>query len=316
METEELKEYWTTEFEPRNLDEMVLTSELRTQFKNLLSSKSKFNCLLAGSAGIGKTTIAKMLARELNASVLFIPCGIEGTVSVAQGKIKNFCESLEMEGKPKLVLLDELDSASGTQDSSMQKTLRNIISESPDTMFIATCNYPEKIIEPIRSRLGVINLKFTGKDLWVRLKFILDTKKITYTNDSLSLFIKNVLKIHYPDIRRIISEMQTYCSTGTLIVPESISTSDKSFMSELIDKVKTEKDILALRQFYITNKSKIEDYLTFSSELFNYLLDNGILKDKDVIVKMSNMIYQMNLVIDKEITFFGMMTMLNKSLSL
>ena len=315
MENEELKDFWTDEFAPKSLDDMVLTEELKNHLKNLLKSKSKFCALFAGSAGIGKSTLANIIAKELDASVLFIPCGIEGNVATAQGKIKNFCESLSMEGKQKIVILDELDSASGTQDNSMQKVLRNIISESQDTMFIGTCNYVEKVIDPIRSRLGVINLKFSARDLFSRLQFILKRKNIVYTKESLSDFVKNILKTHYPDIRRIISDLQKCCASGTLVVPASISTSDNSFLKELVEKCSTEKNILNLRQYYITNKSKIEDYLAFSSELFNYVLDNNLVTNGDVVLHLSNIIYQMNLVIDREIQFFSMMTYLNKALT-
>lgn len=314
MENEELKDFWTDEFAPKNLDDMVLTEELKNHLKNLLKSKSKFCALFAGSAGIGKSTLANIIVKELDASVLFIPCGIEGNVATAQGKIKNFCESLSMEGKQKIVILDELDSASGTQDNSMQKVLRNIISESQDTMFIGTCNYVEKVIDPIRSRLGVINLKFSARDLFTRLQFILKTKNVAYTKDSLSDFVKNILKTHYPDIRRIISDLQKCCASGTLVVPSNVSSSDNSFLKELVEKCSTEKNILNLRQYYITNKSKIEDYLTFSSDLFNYVLDNNLVMNGDVVLHLSNIIYQMNLVIDREIQFFSMMTYLNKAL--
>ena len=311
---EDLKNFWTDEFAPKSLDEMVLSDELKIHFRNLMKSKSRFCCLLSGSAGIGKSTLAGIIAKELNASVLFIPCGIEGNVATAQGKIRNFCESLSIEGKQKIVILDELDSASGTQDNSMQKVLRNIISESQDTMFIGTCNYVEKVIDPIRSRLGVVSLKFSARDLFGRLQFILNAKNIVYTKESLSDFVKNILKTHYPDIRRIISDLQKCCASETLVVPASISTSDNSFLKELVEECSTEKNILNLRQYYITNKSKIEDYLAFSSEVFNYVLDNNLVTNGDVVLHLSNIIYQMNLVIDREIQFFSMMTYLNKAL--
>jgi DNA polymerase III delta prime subunit len=314
MET--LKEYWTEEFAPKTVDDMVLVADLKEKIKNQLASKTKFHALYAGRAGIGKTTLANIVARELNASVLFVPCGVEGTVATAQGKIKTFCESLDIDGKPKLVILDELDSASGTQDNSMQKVLRNIITDSSDTMFIGTCNYPEKVIEPLQSRLGgVRKLEFSAKDLFERLMFILNAKEVKYTKEALSLFVKNVLKVYYPDIRKIILELQNCCSTGTLVVSETVSVADSSFLDELIRKCKTEKNMLNLRQFYISNKSRISDYLTFSSEVFNSVLDSGLVSDRDTILKMSNIIYQMNLVIDREICFFSLMTLLNKVFS-
>lgn len=312
MEDLELKEFWTEEFAPKCLDELVLTNELKEHFRNTLKSKTRFSCLLAGRPGIGKTTLANIIVRELGASVLFIPCGIEGNVSTAQGKIKNFCESLSIEGKQKVVLLDELDSASGTQDNSMQKVLRNIISDSPDTMFIATCNYVEKVIEPLRSRLRPINLNFSARDLMSRLEFILKTKNIKYDNESLKKFVLNVIKTNYPDIRRIISILQSSCSSGELVVSEKVSNNDKSFLKDLVEKCKTETNILNLRQYYISNKSKIEDYLAFSSDLFNYVMDNNVISNKDLIIAISDSIYQMNLVIDREIVFFKIMTLLNK----
>ena len=174
----EMNEFWTEEFAPKTIDEMVLTEDIKNHFRNLLESKTRFNLLLAGSPGIGKTTIANIISNTLNATTLFIKCGIEGNVETAKTKLQNFCNAMSIDGRPKVVILDELDSASGTQDNSFQKILRNIISDSPDTIFIGTCNYPEKVISPIKSRLGLISLKFTARELLARIQHILDTKKI------------------------------------------------------------------------------------------------------------------------------------------
>ena len=312
-EVVELNEFWTEEFAPKTIDDMVLTDDLSKYFKNLLDSKSKFNLLLAGSPGIGKTTIAKIIAKSLNASVLFIPCGIEGTVATAQGKLKDFCDSLSMEGKPKLVILDELDSASGTQDNSFQKTLRNIVSESSDTMFIGTCNYIEKVIDPIRSRLGVVNLSFTKKNLLLRIKKILDQKKIKYNKSSVVSFVETVIKNNYPDIRQIISILQASCSSGTLIVSEGAShNANKTFMNDLMEKVVSTKDLLGLREFYLQSKSNIDDIKTFAGEVFNEVITRGIIKKSSTVLKMSDIIYQMNVVIDPEIQFFALLTLINQ----
>lgn len=313
MFEEELKKSWTDEFSPKTLDDMVLDEEIKNEIRNVLNSKTFFSFLFEGQAGIGKTSLANIIANELNASVLFVQCGIDGNVAYAQSTVRNFCNSLSMEGKPKLIIMDELDCASGSQENSFQKTMRNIISDAKDCIFIGTCNYVEKVIEPLQSRLGVKTLKFSAKDLLIKVKNILDVKEIKYNSDSLKNFVTKILKTHYPDIRRIISDLQKFCASGELIVPEVIS-SDTSFLNELISKCKTENNILNLRQFYISNKSKISDYLTFTSDIFNFVLDNKMISNGDHILHLSNIIYQMNLVIDKEVSFFALMTFLNKAL--
>ena len=308
----EMNEFWTEEFAPKTIDEMVLTEDIKNHFKNLLESKTRFNLLLAGSPGIGKTTIANIISNTLNATTLFIKCGIEGNVETAKTKLQNFCNAMSIDGRPKVVILDELDSASGTQDNSFQKILRNIISDSPDTIFIGTCNYPEKVISPIKSRLGLISLKFTARELLARIQHILDTKKIKYTTDSLKDFVINVIKTNYPDIRRIISILSDCCSSGELIVSSKVTDNDfnKDLVKAIVDKAINTEDILEVRKFYIQSKNKIDDYLKLSSEIFNYVIDNGIVKDRAKILRLSNIIYQLNIVVDKEIQFFNLISTL------
>ena len=308
----EMNEFWTEEFAPKTIDEMVLTEDIKNHFRNLLESKNRFNLLLAGSPGIGKTTIANIISNTLNATTLFIKCGIEGNVETAKTKLQNFCNAMSIDGRPKVVILDELDSASGTQDNSFQKILRNIISDSPDTIFIGTCNYPEKVISPIKSRLGLISLKFTARELLARIQHILDTKKIKYTTDSLKDFVINVIKTNYPDIRRIISILSDCCSSGELIVSSKVTDNDhnKDLVKAIVDKAINTEDILEVRKFYIQSKNKIDDYLKLSSEIFNYVIDNGIVKDRAKILRLSNIIYQLNIVVDKEIQFFNLISTL------
>ena len=308
----EMNEFWTEEFAPKTIDEMVLTEDIKNHFRNLLDSKTRFNLLLSGSPGIGKTTIANIISNTLNATTLFVKCGIEGNVETAKTKLQNFCNAMSIDGRPKVVILDELDSASGTQDNSFQKILRNIISDSPDTIFIGTCNYPEKVISPIKSRLGLISLKFTARELLARIQHILDTKKIKYTTDSLKEFVINVIKTNYPDIRRIISILSDCCSSGELIVSSKVTDNDfnKDLVKAIVDKAINTEDILEVRKFYIQNKNKIDDYLKLSSEIFNYVIDNGIVKDRAKILRLSNIIYQMNIVVDKEIQFFNLISTL------
>lgn len=308
---EDLKTFWTEEFAPRKLDDMVLSDELRSHFSSLLKSGSRFNLLLAGSPGIGKTTLAKIMAGELNACTLFIPCAVEGTVATAQGKLRTFCESLEMEGRPKLVILDELDSASGTQDNSFQKVLRNVIGESTDTMFIGTCNYPEKVIDPIKSRLGVFSLKFTKRDLLLRMMSILNAKKVKYCRESVVKFVETSFAAHYPDVRRIVADLQASCSSGELVVVSGSSRSDSGFVDELMSRVKAETDVLKLREFCIQSKPKVDDWKALAGAVFDRAISEGMVTSAASVLRMSDIIYQMNVVIDPEIQFFALVAFVN-----
>jgi DNA polymerase III delta prime subunit len=310
--------FWVEKYEPKTINDMVLTPQLKEYFNSIVKSKVRFNVLFSGAAGIGKTTLAKILANELDADILFIPCAERGGVSTAQNEIKSFCDSMAIGERQKIVILDELDSASGTQDNSFQKVLRNVISSSMDTMFFGTCNYLEKVISPIKSRLGPVNLSFTLKDLIQRLTYILKAENISFTAASLKSFAEKVIKNVYPDIRRIISLLQDACASGELKPIELTNTSDKDkFISELFEKVKTESP-LKVREFYIKNKSNISDFQAFASEFFNWLIINKIaeinLDNPDLIINLSDKIYKINVVIDKEIQFFAFICELIKVL--
>ena len=151
----------------------------------------------------------------------------------------------------------------------------------------------------------------------IRIKNILDSEKIKYTKESLKSFIQTAIKKNYPDIRRIISLLQISCSSGELVVSDSLtnSSSNENFLLEIIERTKTSKNLLDLRQYYISNKTKISDYKEFSGLIFNYVLDNNLISNPDIVLRMSNIIYQMNIVIDPEIQFFALITTLNKELS-
>ena len=250
----------------------------------------------------------------MNAVKLFIPCAVEGNVATAQGKLREFCDAMPFENRLKIVILDEVDAASATQDSSFQKALRNLIEEAQgDCRFLLNCNYVEKVIQPIKSRCPVVNLKFDKKDLLLRLKLILDSEKISYNKDSLKAFIESAFKL-YPDIRRIVNYLQSSCASGTLTVNESTinDTEKEGFLKELVSKTIQANNMLDVRKFYLANKDKISDYVMFASDVFNYVVDNDIVSNSDGILKLTDLLYYLNMVIDKESMFFGMLVAINK----
>lgn len=270
------------------------------------------HCTFISSPGSGKTTLAKILANELNAETLFIKCATEGTIDVLRTKVQDFCNALSFDGRQKCVILDELDSASSTSENSFQKGLRTLIEAAQDdTIFICTANY-NKIIPAILSRCPLIPLKFDKKDLLLYVKKILDNEKISYTKESIKAFVEESFK-YYPDCRRIINYLQFCCNSGELVVKlNAINNHDnENIVKTIVEKTLSEKNILDVRKFYIQCKDQCGDFLEISSKLFDYVVDNDLI-NADGILKLSDMIYQLNVVVDREPTFFGMLVAISK----
>ena len=114
MEIEEVKLEWVDKYRPAKLDDYVLDEDLKKYFKDMVKNKAMQNCTFTGTQGSGKTTLAKILANEFNADTLFIPCATKGTLDVLRTEISDFCNALSLDGKLKIVILDEVDSASSS----------------------------------------------------------------------------------------------------------------------------------------------------------------------------------------------------------
>lgn len=312
MNNEYLAE-WVDKYRPTSLKDYVLDADTKQYFKGMIKNKSLQNMTFISCPGSGKTSMAKVLCNEVNADVLFIKCATEGGIDTLRTKVEPFCNAMSMEGKLKVVILDELDSASSTSDSSFQKGLRTLIEASQDDCrFICTANY-QKVIPAVLSRCPVIPLEFGKKDLLLHLKKILDTEKITYDKESLKAFVEESFK-YYPDCRRIIKYLQMCSNEGMLKVKLNaiINNAKDDFMRELVEKTCTEKNILDVRTFYLRNKDKVGDFIDAGVNIFNYVVDNDIISNADGILVMTDLLYKLNVVVDKESMFFGILVAINK----
>lgn len=293
----------------------MLNPDLKEYFKAMVEKNAPQNCLFAGVQGSGKTTLAKILARSLNAETLFVKCATDGTLDVLRTKISEFCNAMSIEGRPKVVILDELDSASSSGVNNFQLALRTLIEGAQsDTRFLCTCNYAAKIVPAILSRCPLIPLKFDQRDLLQRVKFILDSERVKYTRDSLKAFIEESFKF-YPDCRRIVNYLQFCCGNGELVVKLSqIADSGKDeFLKGVFSMLTDGKDLLDVRRFYLANKEKVSDFVAFGSDVFNYAVDNGLVTE-DGVLALADGLYQLNVVIDKEVGLFGMLTTVRRHL--
>ena len=314
MDDTQDRELWVDKYQPKTLDDYVLDESIKDYFRAMVKRGAIQNFSLSQVAGSGKTTLAKILCNELDAQVLFVPCATDGTVDVLRTKIQDFCNALSFEGQQKVIILDELDSASQSASNSFQQALRTLIEAAQsDTRFIATFNYAQKVITPVLSRCPIIPLKFSKKDLLVHIKKILDAEKVKYTRDSLRDFIDEAFQ-YYPDCRRIINYLQLCSGSGELVVKLSkVASSEKDeFIESIVKSIQDGKSLLEVRKDYLAQKDKVTDYVEAGSKLFNYVIDKSIVSSPDGILKMTDILFYLNTVIDKESCFFGLVTAVSK----
>lgn len=210
---------WVEKYRPQKIDDCVLPDSLKNTFKEMIGSGELQNLLLSGGAGCGKTTVAKALCNELDVEWIIINASEEGNIDTVRTKIRNFASTVSLSGNRKAVILDEFDYSN---PQSTQPALRGFIEEfSNNCRFILTCNFKNRIIEPLHSRCTCIDFKYTPKDklklgpfVLERLKFILDNEKVKYDE---KVLVKLIMR-HSPDLRRLLNELQRYSVGGGIDV--------------------------------------------------------------------------------------------------
>jgi DNA polymerase III delta prime subunit len=217
MEVSDNEFLWVEKYRPRNLEDCILTAEQKAMFRDSLEKGEIQNMLLCGGAGMGKTTVARALCEELGTDYLIINGSEESGIDVLRTKIKQFASTVSFTGKTKVVILDEADYLN---PNSTQPALRGFIEEfSKNCRFILTCNFKNRIIQPLHSRCSVIEFKF-GKaekpkiaaQFMKRVQFILNNEGISFDEK----VIAALLLKYFPDFRRIINELQKYSAAGSI----------------------------------------------------------------------------------------------------
>ena len=239
-------------YRPQTIEDCILPSTLKSVFTKIVSTRKLPNMLFTGTAGLGKTTVAKALCNELDLDHIVINGSEEGNIDVLRGKIKQFASSISLQGGYKVVILDEADYLN---PQSTQPALRGFIEEFADNCrFILTCNFKNRIIEPLHSRCGVYEFNTSKKDMATlcgqfmkRLQYILQEEDITYNKD----VIANLIQKHAPDWRRIINECQRH-SIGGQLETVVINTIENDNYEALFEHLKN-KDFKKMRTWVVNN---------------------------------------------------------------
>lgn len=302
---------WIEKYCPTNLDEMCLDESLKKMFQAYLDKGDVPNMLLAGKAGIGKTTLAKMLAHSFkNNIVIFISASEDNGIDIIKRKVREVVDMCAFDGGLKIVILDEADGLSrnvGGNGSSAQDALRNIMeSDLEDTRFILTCNSKNRIIPAIQSRNPVIDIKYDLKQVVKRIFYILKCENIKLTKDHQESIVKLIQK-KFPDIRQIIGIMENCCVTGKFI--ETAISNDEGINSIIGYIERNIKNPRKCREYWIQNSIIFgSDYFDLGAAFFN-MFDGT---DADNLLKLGEKYYQLNHVADTEIGFYNMVLVASK----
>ena len=308
---------WVNKYRPSSLEKFCLDSKLKSKFKSQIDCNDIQNCCLIGNPGIGKTTLALILAKSSpDNDVLFVPCAIEGKIETIQSKIIPFCQSAS-KGK-KIIILDELDSASATQANSFQKSLRNTVEQFRDCRFIATANYQQNILSPILSRLPPVALTFSVSDMIANLVRILGEENIELVSESQKVkqFLGTLIKSYYPDMRMVIGQLQAACVGGKLDVDEIVIDNKdvvKNTLDVLLQEIKRADTPLNMRKAYnnqvisFGNNGRLSELCSpygLARAIFNHLIDNFNPGCEDL-MELAEGLYKIEHSVDAESQLFG-----------
>ena len=296
---------WVEKYRPQTIEDCILPEKTKATFKEFLKKGEVPNLLLCGTAGTGKTTVARALCEELGCDYIVINGSDEGRqIDTLRTKIKSFASAISFESKTKVVIIDEADYLNR---ESVQPALRAFIETfSENCRFIFTCNYKQKIIDPLHSRTTVIEFKTDKKDQPVlaskfmkRMQFVLDAEGVTYKDKVLA----ELLMKYIPDYRRVLNELQRYSSSGTIdegILSNISDINTKDLISSLKDK-----DWKKMRQWVANNVD------TDPQGIFRYIYDSLLPEIKTVpqmVLLIADYQYKAAFVADQEINLTACLT--------
>jgi DNA polymerase III delta prime subunit len=296
---------WTEKFRPQSIEACILPERLKNSFQEYVNKKTIPNLLLHGGAGVGKTTVAKAMCNEIGCDFMVINGSDESGIDTFRVKIKNYASSMSFVGGRKVIIIDEADYLN---PNSTQPALRNAIEEfAGNCSFIFTCNYKNRIIDPLHSRCAVIDFGLKNGEkakmasvFFKRIQSILQSEKVEYDD----AVIAELIKKHFPDFRRVINEIQRYSQLGKIDIGILSQIGDVS-ISQIVKHLKN-KDFGSIRKWVATTEID-------STVLFRKLYDGmyDVLKPHSIpkaVLILADYQYKQAFVVDQEINIVAFLT--------
>lgn len=296
---------WTEKYRPKTIENCILPERLKKPFQEYVNQKNIPNLLLAGGAGVGKTTVAKAMCEEIGCDYIVINGSDESGIDTFRNKIKNYASSMSLSGGRKVIIIDEADYLN---PNSTQPALRNAIEEfASNCSFIFTCNYKTRIIEPLHSRCAVIDFGLKNGEktsmagqFFKRIQSILQSEEVVYDN----AVVAELVKKHFPDFRRVINELQRYSQFGKIDTGVLAQIGDVA-INEIVGYIK-DKDFGAIRKW--VGSSDVDANILFR-KLYDALYD--VLKPHSVpqaVLIIADYQYKNAFVADPEINIVACLT--------
>lgn len=297
---------WCERYRPKKVEDCVLPERLKSVFQQYVDTKSIPNLMLTGSAGVGKTTVAKAMCDEIGMNHLMINGSEERGIDTLRTKIKGYASTVSLTGGKKVIIIDEADYLT----PEAQAGLRGAIEEfANNCTFIFTCNFKSRLIDALHSRCAVVDFTLSKDEkpimaarMFRRLEVILDKEEIEYDRQVLAKIVER----HFPDYRRTLNELQRYSTHGKIDAGILTQVSDLKDMAALVKALK-EKDFGAMRK-WVTNNSDMDPARVYR-QIYDSL--NDVMKPSSIpqaVVIIGKYQYQAAFVADQEINLVACLT--------
>ena len=297
---------WVEKYRPQSIDDTILPDKMKNTFRKFVNDENVPNLLLTGGPGVGKTTIAKAMLDEMGCDYIVKNGSLNVNIDTLRYDISTYASAVSLSGGRKYVIFDEADYLSA---ANVQPALRNFIEEySSNCGFIFTCNFKNRIIQPLRSRLSEVDFTIETSDrpklamqFMKRVTQILEQEQVEYDQS----VVAKVIQKHFPDFRRVLTELQSYSASGKIDEGIFINLKQES-MDELFRLLKA-KDFTNMRKWVAKNSD--QDMNEMFRRIYDMGSDKVLMKSlPGFVVTLADYMYKANFVADLEVNMVAFLT--------